>query len=94
MRPLNVFELRLLAFVLVLEEEQVELDELELKREWEVDGAGSPTSINSDLTVTLASNDSNSDLTTLRIALTTRQEALDQCEPGLAARQEKIEGMD
>ena len=76
MRLLNVLELRLLALVLVLEEEQVELNELEMKREGEVDGADSPTSVNSELTPSLASNDSNSDLTT-RIALTTRQEALD-----------------
>ena len=76
-RPLNVLELDLLALVLVLEAEQVELDELELKRKGEVDEACSLTSINSELTPSLASNDSNSDLTTLRIVLTTRQEALD-----------------
>ena len=58
MRPLNVLELHLLALVLVLEEEQVELDELELKREGEVDEADSPISINSELTPSLASNDS------------------------------------
>ena len=39
----------LLVLVLVLEEEQVEMDELELKREGEVDEADSATSINSDL---------------------------------------------
>jgi len=33
-------------------------------------------------------------LTSLRIALTTRQEALDQRELGLVVRQERIEGMD
>ena len=77
MRPLNVLELHLLVLVLVLEEGQVELDDLELKREGEVDEADSPTPINSDLTPSLASNDSNSDLTTLRIVLTIRREALD-----------------
>ena len=40
----------LLALVLVLEEEQVELDELELKREGKVDEADIPISINLDLT--------------------------------------------
>ena len=53
-RLLNVLELYLLALVLVLEEEQVELDELELKCEGEVDEASNPTSINSDLTPSLA----------------------------------------
>ena len=42
----------------------MELDGLELKREGEVDKADSPTSINSDLSPSLASNDSNPDLTT------------------------------
>ncbi|EDR07317.1 uncharacterized protein LACBIDRAFT_328207 [Laccaria bicolor S238N-H82] len=51
------------------------------------------TPIDSNLT-SLASNDSSSDLTALRIAHTTRKEALDQRELGLAARQERIEGMD
>ena len=64
----------------------MELNELEMKREGEVDGADSPTSVNSELTPSLASNVSNPDLTTLRIALTTRQEALDQRELGLAAK--------
>ena len=58
-----MLELYLLALVLVLKEEQVELDELELKCEGEVDEADSPTSINTELTPSLASNDSNSDLT-------------------------------
>ena len=88
MRPLDMLELRLLALALVLEEEQVELDELELKREGEVDEADSPTPVNPDLTPSLASNDSNLDLTTLWIAPTTRREALDQHELGLAAKQE------
>ena len=65
MRPLNALELHSLELVLVLEEEQVALDESELKREGEVDEADSPTSINSELTPSLASNDSNSHLTTL-----------------------------
>ena len=56
MKPLNVLELHLLALVLVLEEEQ---EESELKREGEVDEADSPTSIDSELTPSLASNDSN-----------------------------------
>ena len=41
----------------------MELDGLELKREGEVDEADSPTSINSDLSPSLASNDSNPNLT-------------------------------
>ena len=40
------------------------------------------------------SNSTEPDLTVLRATLTTRQEALDQLELGLAARQERIEGMD
>ena len=41
----------------------MELDGLELKREGEVNEADSPTSINTELTPSLAPNDSNSDLT-------------------------------
>ena len=59
---------------------------MELKPEGEVDETDSPTPTNSGLTPSLASNVSNPDLTTLRIALTTRQEALDQRELGLAAK--------
>ena len=44
-----MLELRLLALMLVLEEEQVDLGELALKREGEVDETDCPTSINSDL---------------------------------------------
>ena len=33
-------------------------------------------------------------LTALHATLTTREEALDRCEFGLAARQQRIEGMD
>ena len=40
------------------------------------------------------SNSTEHDLTALRVTLITRQEALDQRELGLAARQERIEGMD
>ena len=83
--------LRPLVLVLVWEEKQVELDELELKREGEVDETDSSTFINSGLCPSFASNDSNLDLTTLRFALTTCQ-VLDQRELGLAAKQEWIEG--
>ena len=40
------------------------------------------------------SNSTEYDLIALRATLTTRQEALDQREHGLAAGQERIEGMD
>jgi hypothetical protein len=40
------------------------------------------------------SNSTEHDLTALRATLTTRQEALDQRELGLAVRQERIEGAD
>ena len=93
MRPLNVLELDLLALVLVLEGERVAMEELELLGR-EGEEADSPTSIDTELTPSLGSNDSNSDLTTLRIALTTRQETLDQCELGLAAKREWIDGTD
>ncbi|KIJ97339.1 hypothetical protein K443DRAFT_9990 [Laccaria amethystina LaAM-08-1] len=51
------------------------------------------TPIDSDLTPYLASNESSSVVTALRMALLICQEALDQCELGLVARQERIEGI-
>ena len=51
------------------------------------------TIINSDLAPSLASNDSNSDLTAVQIALATRQTAIDQHELELVARWERIEEM-
>ena len=60
MGPLNVLELDLLALVLVLEAEKVAMEELELLGR-EGEEADSPTSINTGLNPSLASNDSNSD---------------------------------
>ena len=59
-------------------------------------GVDDPSALDSptDITEQDVSNSTEHNLTALRVTLTTHQEALDQRELGLAARHERIEGMD